>query len=241
MTLSRLGENNLTKVTFLKGRTLLLITLIAVLFTTSIAHVSAQEPTIRVSESPITILEEDIGKLFNVTVVIENIPETPGTVGVEFKLRWESSVLEGVSMVLPVGHFMTPDGDDDNIMILADEANKIYNSTHAYAHYAVFFVDLDAAIAAGYAPKSGSGTLAVITFNSTAPGETDLTFFSVKVGDQTGEPIPTPITSIDGSVTVIPEFPTFIIPLLFMVATAFALILRKKELLKKQNSNLPKT
>jgi hypothetical protein len=242
LTLSRLGENDLTKATFLKGRTLLLITLIAVLCSTSIAHVSAQEPTIRVSESPITILEEDIGKLFNVTVVIENIPQTPGTVGIEFKLRWESSVLEGVSMVLPVGHFMTPDGDDDNMMILADEANLIYpNSTLAYAHYAVFFLDLDAAIAAGYAPKSGSGTLAVITFNSTAPGETDLTFFSVKVGDQTGEPIPTPITNINGSVTVIPEFPTFIIPLLFMVATAFALILRKKELLKKQNSNLPKT
>ena len=241
MTLSRLGENNLAKATFLKGRTLLLITLIAVLCSTSIAHVSAQEPTIRVSESPITILEEDIGKPFNVTVLIENIPETPGTVGIEFRLRYKSSVLEGVSMVLPAGHFMTPDGDDDNMMIMADEANLYYNSTHAYAHYAVFFLDVAAAIAAGYAPKSGSGTLAVITFNSTAPGETDLTFFSVKVGDPTAAPIPTPITNIDGSVTVIPEFPTFIIPLLFMVATAFALILRRKELLKKQNSNLPKT
>jgi hypothetical protein len=54
-----------------------------------------------------------------------------------------------------------------------------------------------------------------------------------------GETIPT--TGIDGRVTVIPEFPTLIIPLLLIVATTFALILRRKELLKKQNSNLPKT
>jgi len=239
LTLSRLGENNLTKTTFLKGRTLLLITLIAVLFTTSIPHVSAQ--TIRVSESPITILEEDIGKLFNVTVIIENIPQNPGAVGVEFKLRWKSSVLEGVSMVLPPGHFMEPDGDDENLWILGDEIDNAFNSTHGQAWYAVTFMDMDKATQTGYAPKDGSGTLAVITFNSTAPGETDLIFSpkSLKVGDVDGETIPT--TGIDGSVTVIPEFPTFIIPLLFIVATAFALILRKKELLKKQNSNLPKT
>jgi len=131
LTLSRLGENNLTKTTFLKGRTLLLITLIAVLFTTSIPHVSAQ--TIRVSESPITILEEDIGKLFNVTVIIENIPQNPGAVGIEFKLRWKSSVLEGVSMVLPPGHFMEPDGDDENLWILGDEIDNAFNSTHGQA------------------------------------------------------------------------------------------------------------
>ena len=240
MTLSRLGENNLTKTTFPKGRTVLLVTLIAVFFTSFIVHVSAQG-SISVSESPITIPEEDIGKLFNVTVVIENIPETPGTVGIEFKLRWKSSVLEAVSMVLPPGHFMEPDGDDENLWILYDEIDNAFNSTHGQVWYAVTFMDMDKATQTGYAPKSGSGTLAVITFNSTAPGETDLIFSpkSLKVGDVDGEEIPT--TGIDGSVTVIPEFQTFMIPLLLMAATAFALILRKKELLKKQNSNLPKT
>ncbi len=230
----------MAKATFLKGRTLLLITLITVFFTSFIVHVSAQG-SISVSESPITILEEDIGKLFNVTVIIENIPETPGAVGIEFKLRWKSSVLEGVSMVLPSGHFMDPEGDDENLWILGDEIDNAFNSTHGQAWYAVTFMDMDKAIQTGYAPKHGSGTLAVITFNSTAPGETDLIFSpkSLKVGDVDGETIPT--TGIDGSVTVIPEFPTFMIPLLFMAATAFALILRKKELFKKQNSNLPKT
>jgi len=209
---------------------MLFMALMAVFFVMSVTVVYAQ-PTIDIAESPIEILEEDIGELFNVTVRISDVPVDPGAAGVEFKVRWDSSVLEGVSMVLPSGHFMEPDGDDTNLWILALEINNTISSTEGQAWYAVTYQDTDQGVDLGYLPKSGSGNLAVITFNATAAGETDLTFPVVKVGGIFVPPNPPPsieTTGVDGHVTVIPEFPTFMLPLLFVAATAFAIIFGRK-------------
>ena len=216
------------KATFSKR--ILVATLIVALCVISVVRVHAQEAAIDIVESPITIDEEDIGQLFNVTVRIQDVPVEPGAAGVEFKVRWDSSVLEGVSIVLPSGHFMEPDGDDGNLWVLELEINNTISSTEGQAWYAVTFQDTDQGIDMGYLPKSGSGSLAVITFNATAPGETDLHFAVVKVGGPT-PPIPppsVPTTGVDGHATVIPEFPTFILPLLFIVATVFAIIFGRK-------------
>ena len=216
------------KATFSKR--ILVATLIVALCVISVVRVHAQEAAIDIVESPITIDEEDIGQLFNVTVRIQDVPVEPGAAGVEFKVRWDSSVLEGVSIVLPSGHFMEPDGDDGNLWVLELEINNTISSTEGQAWYAVTFQDTDQGIDMGYLPKSGSGSLAVITFNATAPGETDLHFAVVKVGGPT-PPSPPPsitTTSVDGQVTVVPEFPTFMLPLLFIVVTAFAIILGRK-------------
>jgi hypothetical protein len=53
-----------------------------------------------------------------------------------------------------------------------------------------------------------------------------LHFAVVKVGGPT-PPSPPPsvlTTGVDGDVTVVPEFPTFMLPLLFIVATVFAIV-----------------
>jgi len=200
------------------------LALMAVFFVMSVTVVYAQ-PTIDIAESPIEILEEDIGELFNVTVRISDVPVDPGAAGVEFKVRWDSSVLEGVSMVLPSGHFMEPDGDDANLW----KVSHVISPEYAYYNYT--FWDINQGVDLGYLPKSGSGNLAVITFNATAAGETDLTFPVVKVGGIFVPPNPPPsieTTGVDGHVTVIPEFPTFMLPLLFVAATAFAIIFGRK-------------
>jgi hypothetical protein len=221
------GGKDLEKATLSKR--ILALTLIAALCFIAIASVHAQS-TIDIVESPITIDEEDIGQLFNVTVRIQDVPLDPGAAGVEFKVRWDSSVLEGVSMALPSGHFMEPDGDDGNLWVMKKDINNTFSSTEGQAWYAVTFQDTDQGIDMGYLPKSGSGSLAVITFNATAPGETDLHFAVVKLGGPT-PPSPPPsvsTTGVDGEVTVVPEFPTFMLPLLFIVATVFAIIFGRK-------------
>jgi hypothetical protein len=222
------GEKDLEKATLSKR--ILAVTLIAALCFISIASVHSLDVTIDIVESPITIDEEDIGQLFNVTVRIQNVPADPGAAGVEFKIRWDSSVLEGVSMALPSGHFMEPDGDDGNLWVIKKDINNTISSTEGQAWYAVTFQDTDQGIGMGYLPKSGSGSLAVITFNATAPGETDLHFAVVKVGGPTppSPPPSVPTTGVDGDVTVVPEFPTFMLPLLFIVATVFAIIFGRK-------------
>jgi len=203
---------------------MLFMALMAVFFVMSVTVVYAQ-PTIDIAESPIEILEEDIGELFNVTVRISDVPVDPGAAGVEFKVRWDSSVLEGVSMVLPSGHFMEPDNDTANLW----KVSHVISPEYAYYNYT--FWDINQGVDLGYLPKSGSGNLAVITFNATAAGETDLTFPVVKVGGIFVPPNPPPsieTTGVDGHVTVIPEFPTFMLPLLFVAATAFAIIFGRK-------------
>ncbi len=193
------------------------------------ASVHAQT-TIDIVESPITINEEDIGEIFNVTVRIQGVPADPGVAGVEFKLRWDSSVLEGVNMTLPSSHFMDPDGDDSNLWVIKNNINNTFSSTEGQAWYAVTFQDTAQGISMGYLPKSGSGSLAVITLNAKAPGETDLHFAVVKVGGPTppSPPPSVPTTGVDGDVTVVPEFPTFMLPLLFIVATVFAIVFGKE-------------
>lgn len=223
-----IGEKDLEKATLSKR--ILSVTLIVALCLISMASVHAQAATIDIVESPITINEGDIGQLFNVTVRIQDVPVDPGAAGVEFKVRWNSSVLEGVSMTLPSSHFMEPDGDDGNLWVLKKDVNNTISSTEGQAWYAVTFQDTAQGISLGYLPKSGSGSLAVITFNATAPGETDLQFAVVKVGGPTppSPPPSVPTTGVDGDVTVVPEFPTFMLPLLFIVATVFAMVFGRK-------------
>jgi parallel beta-helix repeat protein len=149
------------------------------------------DTNIQVSPSYITVPQNT---LFNVSILIENMPpEDLGAVGVEFRLTWNSSVLNAVSME-EVLFSDVPPGEEDNIWKLA----HVVDSDRVW--YAYAYMDIDRAIAGGYAPKSGNGTLAIITFNSTALGETDLHFTVTKAGAFPVMPIP--LTDIDGIVVV---------------------------------------
>jgi hypothetical protein len=167
----------------------MLVFLSSLYFTVSLGQAS-ETTVIRVSPSYIEVPQNT---LFNVTILIENMPEDPGVAGVEFKLTWNSSILNGVNME-EVLFSSVPPGEEDNIWQVRHEfsAGQVW--------YAYTYKDMARAIAGGYAPKSGNGTLAIITFNSIAPGETDLHFTVTKVADLQVELIPT--NSIDGAVCV---------------------------------------
>jgi hypothetical protein len=230
------GDNNLRKVTFLRGRALLLIALIVALCSISIPNASAQEAGIAILEvepDTLTIPEEDIGTSFTVNVTIAYQPEDPENlseyiVGLEFKLGFDPAILEATSVDLPEGHFMTP-ANPDNLYILAQTA---------YSNYVYYGVTIFTCAPPDWeeAPKDGTGVLVTITFVSKAAGETTLDLYDAIVAGAIGPPVIENILSHtlnDGTVVVVPEFSGFMLLLLLMVATVFAIILGRKSLLTK--------
>jgi hypothetical protein len=89
-------------------------------------------------------------------------------------------------------------------------------------------------------PASGSGLLATITMNSTAVGQSDIalkpgvgmTYLLVK---KNADEIPHDI--VNGSVTVVPEFPSSLIVPLLLIATLATLMLSKKAFARKPSGS----
>ena len=125
----------------------------------------------------LTLLPNDT---FTIDVKVENVPEDPGVVGVEFEISWDSTLLEGVSMVLPTGHFLEPDGDEGNVWKLFHEVEP------GYVHYAYTFLDITRGIERGYLPKSGNGTLATIELKVIGIGSCVIDLYGTILGDPDG-------------------------------------------------------
>jgi hypothetical protein len=72
----------------------------------------------------------------------------------------------------------------------------------------------------GFTPFTGSGAVLSITFTAIAAGNSNLHFYFTQLLDSMADEIPHDVE--DGTVTVIPEFPTFIIVPLLLIATLAA-------------------
>jgi len=128
-----------------KTAAFLLLTLIAFSFSSFTPSSKAQNGVVLVRMEPAT-LTVDEGKLFNITIYIENIPEDPGVVGVEFKVYWDPSVLKAASMEEVMYHTVTPEPEWDNIWKLKHEV------ADDHVWYAYTWMDMPRAVEGGYAP-----------------------------------------------------------------------------------------
>jgi hypothetical protein len=158
---------------------------------------AADEAIIWVDPSTQTV---GLGELFNVTIQIDNLPNLPspdGAVGFDIGLAWDPTVLTGVNMTEVLFHSVTPEANWDNIWRIV---HKINNTAGNLKYVYTFQNTLDAT-EGGYAPITGNHTLAVVTFNGTRSGYSQLTFIMVKIGDQV-HPTTMPYTAINGTVTV---------------------------------------
>jgi hypothetical protein len=155
-------------------------------------------PSTRVYIEPYALQNEALvpGTTFNVSVKIANIPANPGLVGIAFKLSWNSTLLNTVSMEDAIYHEVIPQAEIDNLWIL-----KKTVATN-FVDYAYTFQDLNRALAGGYAPINGSHTIAKITLKVMNIGKCVLHFDSVKLGDPHGNPIPYQLS--DGSFDNLP-------------------------------------
>jgi len=190
------------------GKKIVISLLIVLLFLGSsmIMHSSKAQSEVTIGISPIETTV-DQGELFNVSIYVQNIPQSANLVGTELRVTWNSSLLAGVNMTEVLYTSNTPAGEEDNIwkirhVVAADRID-----------YAYSYLDVNRAVTGGYAPISGSHTVAIITFNATVPtGRTTLHFSKILLGDVDGEPIiwvdathninPLNCVIVDGSVNI---------------------------------------
>ena len=136
-------------------------------------------PVVRVQPDSVTVKEGDV---FNVSVVIENLPVDHGMAGAAFILTWNKTLLNCLGMNEVMYHTITPQDEWGNIW----EIRCTVNDSGGYAEYACLWLDGRRAVADGYCPVngiSGNHTLAIVTMEAVGAGSTILNFSSVQVVD----------------------------------------------------------
>ncbi|MEM3576952.1 MAG: cohesin domain-containing protein [Candidatus Bathyarchaeia archaeon] len=167
----------------IKGIILTILALSLLYIFTTPTKVYAQNTKIYIVPSSIIDQTLTPGKTFNITVKIENIPQDPGLVGLQFKITWNPTILEGVSMTEILFNSVTPPNEKSNIWPLAHDV------TASYAEYAYTWMNITRALEKGYAPISGNHTAAIITLKVKGVGKTILDLTNTKLGDPKGKPI----------------------------------------------------
>jgi len=142
------------------------------------------------------------GKLFNVSLNVENIPADPGLAGAQFRFSFDPALLSVKVFEEVMFHNVTPPSEWDNIWELAHRINN----TGGYLEYAYTWQDLWRAIDGGYGPISGNHTMAIIEFEVVDTGECALRFDSVKLADTYPSLIPCDVD--DGYFNNIPPLMT---------------------------------
>jgi hypothetical protein len=166
-----------------KGIILAILTLSLLYIFTTPTKVYAQ--TTKIYIDPPSIIDQTLtqNKTFQITVKIENIPEDPGLVGVQFKISWDPAILNAVNMTEILFHSVTPPEEQDNIWKLK------HTVAAGYVEYAYTWMDLNRAIQNGYAPISGNKTVATIFLKVVGIGKTSINLTGTKLGDPSGKSI----------------------------------------------------
>jgi len=140
--------------------------------------------------------EKGVGDTITINVTVANIT---GLFGVQFELKWNSTLLKGVSMEEVLYTTLTPEGEEDNIWKLA---HKVADD---HVEYSYTYMDADRAVAGGYAPfnitvedgfPEGKMTVAIITLEILAEPppegflECDLEIYHNILGDIGANEIP---------------------------------------------------
>jgi hypothetical protein len=146
----------------------------------ALAADEASIPVLRIQPENVSVSE---GEIFTVSVILENIPENPGTAGIQFTVNWNQNVVSALNMTEVLFHEVTPPSEWGNIWVLA---HKI-NNTRGFVEYAYLWQDLSQARNGGYAPVWGNHTLATITLMAIETGSTTLHFSNMIVGTPDAE------------------------------------------------------
>jgi hypothetical protein len=189
----------------------------------AIAPVRAQVPDLIVLPATVTI--PNIGDTATVDV---NITDVTNLYAYEIKIWYMLSVVNTTvdEVVRPTGHLLEP----------VDPSKQFVNWAVDYSNGTWGVIYASFSLLAPEVGRSGSGILFRITFHGIGSGTTPImiqypgeTLPAILV-DDTGTPITH--TATDGSVTVIPEFPTFLmLPMLAVttvIVASFAKLYRRK-------------
>jgi len=101
-----------------------------------------------------------VNNLFSINISITNVSE-PGLWAYEFKLYYDKSLLEPLSAEIPANHFLEPTLSSSNVLIVDPGT---VDQTEGTVSFAALLINPEPG-------KTGSGTLANITFVVKAPGD----------------------------------------------------------------------
>lgn len=215
----------------MKKRNLLWTYLITLfVFVNVFTHASAQEAVVYID--PVSSMAPEVGVTFTINVSIANVTNL---YGYEFMLWYNTALLDGVKVELPLNHFLTP-SESNRIFVAKREIDDDYNATHG-------LVWVVATLLKPESPKNGSGILATITFDGRTPGGPSLLklyfpdfVYPVKLSDPDANPIV--CTALDGTVEVNPSvqaheqptwvYVTVIIIVIILVIAAIMMYRQKK-------------
>ena len=175
-------------------------------------HVAAQEAT--VSVVPVSYTVPNDGLAFNVNVTVQSVTDL---YGYQFELFYPNDILNGTSVTQ--GPFLKTGG----VSTLFDVANFTdnYNATDGLINILSLRTNSPAS------GVNGSGTLAIIIFNSKSNnGPETLHLADVMLSNSNVTEIP--FNTVDAQVTVVPEFPIALLPPLLAVLTLVAIAFGKK-------------
>lgn len=206
-----------------KETTLLVTTILILLICGSFGRAQANPGDMTIQVYPNTV-ETTPGTLFTIFQINITMIDAHDVAGIQFKVEWNSTILNCTSIVRPAGHFMDPAGAEaaeDNLWVISTKKGT------GNAEYAVTYYDLVAAQGRGTVPRTGNGVLATLTMNATAVGVTEIHFDpdNTVIGDPAGIPLATVMDH--GTVTVIPELNSTMLALLLPIMTLVAFATRR--------------
>jgi hypothetical protein len=166
-----------------------------------------------------------LGETFTVNITIRNVENL---YGLDVTFRWNSSVLQVLNDVdLRLGVESHPDGVLHEISSTA-KIEIIENTTSQSAgEYHIVATSVNPA-----SSFSGSGNVAILTFNVTGLGYSGLEL-ETELADYPGSGESANFiehTDVAGSVSVIPEFPSMLMVAVFLVFATVAVAFSKKQL-----------
>jgi hypothetical protein len=157
------------------------------------------------------------GDTFSTNITVSDVTDLYGW---QVSLYYPSSVLNGTRV--DEGPFLKAGGASTYFLISNFTDN--YNATHGYMLFACTRLG-------NVVGENGSGTLATVTFKAAGVGPSVLHIdttgpINTQLANSNGNMIS--FTTVDGEVTVIPEFPSLAILPLFMIATLVSLVAFRK-------------
>jgi hypothetical protein len=204
-----------------KGLFLILLMFLAFVATTH--TVKAVEPTVKVA--PSTFTATSVNQNFTLNITVQDIYSTTDHGGCwswMVRIRWNASILKvNARADVKEGDFLKNVDPDNTKMQFYDPDNVNGRLPEVTGR---FTTETEA---------EGSGTLVTVTFTAIGLGTTKVTVYETDFVDYDGNPII--VSTEEGTITVIPEFPMSMMLLIFLITTAAIAVVAKKRIQKSQN------
>lgn len=189
---------------------------LALLIASSASNALGQATTVAVVPSSSTV---SLGQQVTVNITLTNMP-SPGIYAYHFKLTYDKTLLNATNAQIPPDQMLKP--VNSSLILILDPGT--INRTEGSVNFALTLLQNETS-------KTGSGTLATVTFQGLAQGNVtvNLPTSDLTLVDGNGQEIPannyviTPAT-----VQVVPELTVTALIMAFMLISAAAVAFKKK-------------